>query len=43
MAAIMFQGPTFMKVGGSLDLHFKILDPSLDTEIHIKANIVLMP
>ena len=29
MAAIMFQGPPFLKVGGSLGPHLIILDPSL--------------
>ena len=29
MAPIMFQGPPFFKVGGSLGPHFVILDPSL--------------
>ena len=29
MAAIMFQGPPFLEVGGSLGSHFIILDPSL--------------
>ena len=31
MAAVMFQGPLFLKVGGSLGPHFTILDPSLYT------------
>ena len=29
MAAIKFQGPPVLKVGGSLGPHFTILDPSL--------------
>ena len=29
MAAVMFQGPPLLKVGGSLGPHFIILDPSL--------------
>ena len=33
MAAIMFQGPPILKVGGSLGPHFLVLDPSLSQVI----------
>ena len=31
MAAVMFQGPPFLEVGGSFGPHFIILDPSLSS------------
>ena len=34
MAATLFQGPPFLKVGDSLGPHFIILDPSLDISFH---------
>ena len=30
MGAVLFQGPAFLKVGGSLGPHSIILDPSLE-------------
>ena len=34
MAAIVFQGPPFLKVEGSLGLYFIILDPSLGVDYY---------
>ena len=37
MAVVTFQGPPFLKVGGSLGPHFIILDPSLGDTINMST------